>query len=158
MRTKTMNNGATPLFVAYPDSSLRHDINRLRELWHKVQGDRNRDAIFVYLTAVFELVEWWTAERREIECGRRALRINGLATTEALEPFAAVIAASVAPSRLDRRQLNKYSRALLYAAACDCSSKRLKRFINEQGGINDCAAECAWRLRRLSRQCREREQ
>jgi hypothetical protein len=154
MQTKTLNIGSTPLFVAYPDASLREDLNRRRVLWKKVQADRSRDAIYEYLTAVYELVEWWTMEKREIEYARRALRINGLIVTEEPEPFAAVIAASVAPGRLDRRQASKYSRALLYAAACDCRSKTLKRFIKEQGGLNDCAAECARRLRRLSRQCR----
>jgi len=158
MRTKVLTKGNQLIYVPYLDASLNESIKRLRKLWKKVQADRNRDAVYDFLTAVFELVEWWTAERREAEYAQRALRINGLIATAKPEPFAAVIAASVAPGRLDRRQLNKYSRALIYAAACDCTSKRLKRFIKEQGGINDCAAECAWRLRRLSRQCREMEQ
>jgi len=158
MRTKVLNKGNQHIYVHYPDASLNESIKRLRELWKKVQADRSRDAIYEYLTAVCELVEWWAAERREIEYAQRALRVNGLIVTEEPEPFAAVIAASVAPGRLDRRQLNKYSRALRYAAACDCNSKRLKRFIKEQGGINDCAAECASRLRRLSRQCQDMEQ
>jgi hypothetical protein len=135
--------------VGYPDISLNQDIKRLRDLWHKVQGDRDRDAIYDYLTAVYELVEWWTVERRTIDRARRALRLNGLIVPEEPEPFAAVIAASVAPSHLDRRQLSKYARALQYAAARDCRAKKLKGFIKDRhGGINRCAAKVSRRLRR----------
>ena len=128
--------------VGYPDVSLNQDIKRLREIWHKVQGDRDRDAIYDYLTAVYELVEWWTVERRAIDRAGRALRLNGLVVTEEPEPFAAVIAASVAPARLDRRQASRYARALKYAAARDCRAKTLKGFIKDRhGGINRCAAK-----------------
>jgi hypothetical protein len=135
--------------VGYPDISLNQDIRRLRDLWHKVQGDRDRDAVYDFLTAVYELVEWWTVERRAIDRARRALRLNGLLVVEEPEPFAAVIAASVAPARLDRRQASKYARALQYAAARDCRAKTLKGFIKDRhGGINRCAAKFGRRLMR----------
>lgn len=135
--------------VGYYDTSLNHDIKRLRDIWHKVQADRDRDAIYDYLAAVFELVEWWAVERRAVERAERALRINGLLVREEPEPFAAVIAASVAPARLDRRQLSKYARALQYAAARHCRAKKLKGFVKDRhGGINRCAAKFSQRLRR----------
>lgn len=126
--------------VSYPDISLNQDIKRLRELWHKVQADRDRDAIYDYLIAVYELVEWWAVERRAVERAERALRLNGLLMPEEPDPFAAVIAASIAPRRLDRRQLSKYARVLRYAAARRRRAKQLKEFIKERGGLNACAA------------------
>lgn len=134
--------------VAYPDVSLNQDIKRLRALWNKVQADRHRDAIFDYLSGVYEVIEWWTAEGRAIDRARKALRVNGLVPIEEPEPFAAVIAASVAPGRLDRRQLSKYARALRYAAVRECRAKKLKGFIKDRGGINGCAARFNRRLRR----------
>lgn len=126
--------------VPYPDSSLNQDIKRLREVWDKVQADRHRDAIYDYLTAVFELVEWWTVERRAVELAERALRITGLLVPEEPDPFAAVIAASVAPRRLDRRQLSKYVRVLRQAFGRRCRARQLKHFIKNRGGLNDCIA------------------
>jgi hypothetical protein len=135
--------------VGYLDPALNQDIERLRELWQQVQASRDRDAIYRFLRAAYELVLCWKVERHEVQHARRALKINGLAPPEEPEPFAAVIAASVSPGKLDRRQVSKYSRALRHAAACDCRPKELKRFIKGRwGGLNGCAAQFARHFRR----------
>lgn len=127
--------------VGYVDTALNQDIERLRECWQTVQASRPRGAIFDYLRAAYELVLCWKVERQEIQRARRALKINGIAPPEDPEPFAAVIAASVSPKKLDRRQASKYSRVLRYAAARDCHPKRLKGFIERHGGLNRTAAK-----------------
>jgi len=124
--------------VSYPDISLNQDIKRLRAIWRKVQADRDRDAIYDYLTAVYELVEWWAVERRAVERAERALRISGLLAPENPDPFAAVIAATIAPDRFDRRKASKYARALRLAFGRDCRAKKLKDFIKNRGGLNAC--------------------
>ena len=130
--------------VGYSDTSLNQEIERLRDLWQKVQASRNRDAIYEFLTAAYELVLCWKVERQQVQRARRALKINGLAPPKDPEPFAAVIAASISPRKLDRRQLSKYSRALQWAARLDCHPRDLKRRIKDRrGGLNACAA--AWR-------------
>lgn len=135
--------------VGYPDTSLNQEIERLRDLWQKVQTCQARDAIYQFLRASYALVLCWKEEEQEIQRARRALKINGLAPPEDPEPFAAVIAASVSPSKLDRRQLSKYSRALRYAAQRGCHPKDLKRLIQHRhGGLNACAAKYSKRLRR----------
>jgi hypothetical protein len=134
--------------VGYADTALNQEIERLREAWEKVQSSRDRDAIYEYLRAAYELVLCWKVECHEIQRARRALKINGLAPPEEPEPFAAVIAASVSPKKLDRRQLSKYSRVLRCAGSFDCRPKRLKRFIKDRGGLNSCATRFGRRLRR----------
>jgi hypothetical protein len=134
--------------VTYPDVSLNQDIKRLREVWRKVQGERDRDAIYDYLAAVYEVIEWWTLENRAAERAGRALRITGLVIPEQPEPFAAVIMASLAPERLDRRQINKWSRALRYALRHECRASKLMAFIKDHGGLNSCAEGFSRNLRR----------
>jgi hypothetical protein len=135
--------------VSYPDTSVNQDIERLREVWEKVQTSRARDAIYEFLKAAYELVLCWKVECHEIQRARRALKINGLAPPAKPEPFAAVMAASVSPKKLDRRQLSKYSRALQYAASRRCRPRDLKRFIQDRrGGLNACAAKYSRRLGR----------
>jgi hypothetical protein len=127
--------------VGYVDQALFQDIERLRDLWQKVQASRARDAIYDYLAAAYQLVLCWQVEHRERQRARRALKINGLAPPKNPEPFGAVIAASVAPKKLDRRQLSKYSRVLRFAARLNCHPSDFKRLIKDRcGGINSCAA------------------
>ena len=63
--------------------TLRQDLQRLRTAWEESQASRARDAIYQYLTAVFDLVAWWVADNRAIERGRKAL---GLGTGRLANP------------------------------------------------------------------------
>lgn len=134
--------------VSYPDASLNQDLKRLHRVWDKVQRNRARDEIYDFLTAVFELIEWWAAEGQELQRAERALRITGKSVPEKIEPFAAVLAACLAPDRLDRRYLSRYTRVLRYAAALGCRTKKLEAFIRRNGGLNGCAARFSRRLGR----------
>jgi hypothetical protein len=46
---------------------LRQDVERLRGIWADCQANRDRNAIYGYLNAVYGLVAWWAAEGRETE-------------------------------------------------------------------------------------------
>jgi hypothetical protein len=46
--------------VPYTTKALRQDLLRIRNAWEESQASRDRDAIYGYLTAVFNLVAWWT--------------------------------------------------------------------------------------------------
>jgi hypothetical protein len=85
--------------VSYPDTSLAQDIKRLHRLWRNVQIDRHRDAIYKFLTGVYELVECWRVERLVAYRAKRALIITGDAAREQLEPFGAILTAAIAPDR-----------------------------------------------------------
>jgi hypothetical protein len=127
--------------VGYADVALNQDIERLRELWEKVQASRDRDAIYDYLRVAYELVLCWMVECQESQRARRALKINGLAPLKDPEPFAAVIAASVSPKKLDRRQLSKYARVLRFSARLNIHPRDFKRVVKDRfGGLNACAA------------------
>ena len=77
--------------IPYSSAALRQDLQRVRGVWDDCQADRDRNAIYGYLTAVFALVAWWTAEGREIDRARRALRLQRLEVTDREDPFASVI-------------------------------------------------------------------
>ena len=124
--------------VGYSTSSMAADLARLRDSWRYAQRNRERDAIFSFLSNVFELVAWWAFERKSDQHAVRALALKGLAIPRIVEPYGAVIAASVAPERIDKRAVSKWSRALRFAAACKPQKKRLRAFIKSQGGINAC--------------------
>jgi hypothetical protein len=125
--------------IPYSSEAIRQDLVRVRVAWEGAQSSRDRDAIYGYLTAVFALVAWWTAERREIDRARRALRLQRLKVSDGEDPFAAIIRCTADPAKADKRTRSKWSRALRYAAVYKPDSEALDRFIQRKGGINECA-------------------
>ena len=134
--------------VSYSNGSLAADLARLRDTWREVQSSCNRDAIFLFLTDVFELVRWWAFDKKESERADRALAIKGLRSRQKIEPYSAVIVATIAPKKIDKRTVSKWSRALRFAAARKPRKKPLRAFIKDEGGINACATAYSHRFKR----------
>jgi hypothetical protein len=133
--------------VPYSNEAMRQDLQRVRNAWDDCQASRDRNAIYRYLTAVYGLMVWWTAEGREVNRARRALRLQRLEVTDREDPFASVIRATADPAKADKRTRSKWSRVMRYAAACRRDSEALDQFIWRKGGINACAARYSRRLR-----------
>jgi hypothetical protein len=134
--------------VPYGTQGLRQDLLRVRNAWEESQASRDRDAIYGYLTAVFNLVAWWTAEHRALERAHKALRLQRMCPFDDEEPFAAVIRCTADPAKVDKRTRSKWSRALRYALACKSATETLDRFMKRKGGINECAGHFTKRLGR----------
>jgi hypothetical protein len=134
--------------IPYTDEALKQDLLRVQNAWDESQARRARDAIYTYLTAVFELVAWWMAENRALERAQKALRLRRIGSTDHDEPFAAIIRCTADPAKVDKRTRSKWSRALRYALAYKLTSEPLDQFIKRKGGINSCAAKFASHLRR----------
>jgi hypothetical protein len=64
----------TPTTFSHRDNASVHVVllRRVRVASEEVQSSRDRDAIYGYLTAVFTLVAWWSAE------GQRSTELAGL--------------------------------------------------------------------------------
>jgi hypothetical protein len=102
--------------VPYSKDALREDLTRVRLAWEECQGSRDRNAIYGYLSAVFDLVIWWVAEGRAVSRARWALQLQGVDVPHADEPFAAIIFATADRQKVDKRTRSKWSRVLRYAA------------------------------------------
>jgi hypothetical protein len=134
--------------IPYSTTALRQDLTRVRNAWAKCQRRRRRDAIYTYLSAVYDLVTWWAAEEREVERVRRALRSRLLDVPEREDPFAAVIRCTTDPARVDMRTRSKWSRVMRYAATVKDQDEPFQQFVQRKGGINRCAARYTQLLRR----------
>jgi hypothetical protein len=75
--------------------------------------------IYGYLSAVFDLVTWWSAENCAVERARRALQLRNIAPSDHDEPFAAIIFCTADRKKVDRRTRSKWSRVLRGVQA-DC--------------------------------------
>jgi hypothetical protein len=126
--------------VPYSKEALRQDLLRVRSAWEDCQASRERNAIYGYLSAVFDLVMWWKVEDRAISWARWALQLqrSDLPTTD--EPFAAIIRCTADPAKVDKRTRSKWSRVMRYAAEYKTNAEPLAAFIQRKGGINKCAS------------------
>ena len=135
--------------VAFTDRVLKVNLERIETAWENCQSSRDRDAVYGYLTAVFELVRWWQQFDIAEEYSRRAMcRKAGRPVDHVPEPFAAIILCTADPTKVDYRMRSKWSRALRYAAKFKRFEESLAAFIKRKGGINKCAARYARRLGR----------
>ena len=126
--------------IPYSREALRQDLTRVRIAWDECQSSRDRNAIYGYLSAVFDLVTWWAAEDRAVSRARWALRLCRLDLPTSDEPFAAIILCTADRQKVDKRTRSKWSRVLRYAAEYKTNAEPLAAFVQRKGGINKCAA------------------
>ena len=133
-------HGHDPTSIPFTMEAMKANLLRLQNEWDAVQASRDRDAIYRYLSAVFELVEWWDQEGKAVNRAYRALHQRGYPSVREPEPFAALILCTSDPVKVDDRTRSKWSRALRFAAKNKDLDEPLRDFIKRKGGINACAA------------------
>jgi hypothetical protein len=133
--------------IPYPADAMRQDLQRVRNVWDECQSNRDRDAIYSYLNAVYDLVSWWRVEGRELDRARQALRLERLDAFDHEDPFAAVIRCTADPAKADKRTRSKWSHVMRYAVEHKELPEPLGTFVKRKGGINKCAG----RFSRLKR-------
>ena len=150
MPTKTSDASAQqPIHVPFSNEALQANLLRLEDEWDSYQSARDRDSIYGYLNAVFELVLWWAHDQKAAAYAKRALRLRGHGiNVKNPEPFAAVILCTADPAKADFRTRSKWSRVLRYAAEYKDIGEPLGAFIKRKGGINKCAERFTRRLGR----------
>jgi hypothetical protein len=128
---------------------LRQRLGAVCNAWDDFQECRKRDAVYVYLKAVFALVVDCKGRRRTKTLVRRAYQFAGLSFDKDADPFAAVIRCT-SERNVDSKTISKWARALRYVVYYKKPRIPLKRFVKEMGGINACAERYAVYLGRGS--------
>jgi hypothetical protein len=135
--------------INFSTDVLKANLQRLEREWETYQSTRDRDGIYGYLTAVFELVTVWAHEGTAVDYARWALWLRGhRSAVVSPEPFAAVISCTADCKKVENRTRSKWSRVLRYAAKFKDLDEPLSDFVRRRGGLNKCAARYARRLGR----------
>jgi hypothetical protein len=122
------------------DPTVDDDLAEMCKGWKAFQSTRKRDAVFEYLTTVFQIVARWKEQHCAKAKSHQALRATRhLTVIRSHEPFAAVIFCTSNPRIVDAKTRSKWSRALRYAEGFKPDNQSLAQFIKGQGGINECA-------------------
>ena len=141
--------------IPFSAEAMRASLLRLEGEWEMVQASHDGDAVYGYLTAVFELVSWWAQEGTAVNRANRALHLRRHSSASEAEPFAALILTTADRGKVDDRMRSNWSRVLRYAAEFKNLGEPLRNFImKRKGGINECATRIARRLwRSKSKAC-----
>jgi hypothetical protein len=132
--------GSSPLATRPADHSAWALLAAPVALPAGVLSDASNPRKRTYLGAVYGVVSWWSAEGREIDRARRALRLGRLEISDREHAFAATIRCAAQPAKADKRIRSKWSRLMRYAAVYKSDSEALGQFIQRKRGINACAA------------------
>lgn len=65
-------HGREPTAMPFSTEALRANLLRLENEWEAYQTARDRDAVYGYLSLVFELVSWWAQEGRAVDRAHRS--------------------------------------------------------------------------------------
>jgi hypothetical protein len=126
-----------------PISSIEAELAEIRRAWERYRSTNSRDAIYIYLTAVFGIVMRWQRLNCALKKSRAALRLRPNPPQMKPEPFAIVIFCTADPKIVDAKTRSKWSRVLRYAARVKPAGQRLTDFVKSNGGLNECARKFA---------------
>jgi hypothetical protein len=125
-----------------PIARVRRRLEKIRDVWDDFQANRDRDAVYGYLEAVFAIVEHYKTRRKTNKLLRHAFQFASLPFDKAADPFTAVIRCT-SEDAVDNKTVSKWARALRYVSRCKERGIPLREFMKEAGGVNACADEYA---------------
>jgi hypothetical protein len=117
---------------------LRRRFWEIREEWQSFQKNRDRDAVYGYLEAVYGIVTHHKLRHGIRRLLRQAFSFANVPIDNSVDPFTGIIRCTCEDGA-DNKTISKWSRALRYVASCGVPRKRLKAFMKELGGVNACA-------------------
>jgi len=121
-------------------SEIEVELAAVKRAWAKYRSTKGRDAVYIYLEAVFDLVRRWQRLNCAIKKSQAALGLQADPPQMKPEPFCIVIFCTANLQVADSKTRSKWSRALRYARKTKPSNQHLTDFIKSSGGINEVLA------------------
>ena len=73
--------------IPFSVEALKATLQRLESEYWAYQDKRDREAVFGYLSAVFETVAWWSHERKAKKYAQQALGLQRPPVPKIADPF-----------------------------------------------------------------------
>ena len=124
-------------------ATIEAELAKVGIAWARYQSTNSRNAVYIYLEAVFALVRRWQSLNCAVDNSQAALRLQHDAPQMKPEPFGIVIFCTSDPDVAEAKTRSKWSRALRFAQKNKPGNQRLTEFVKSQGGLNQCAYQFA---------------
>jgi hypothetical protein len=112
-------------------ASIEAELAKVGSAWARYQSTNRRNAVYIYLEAVFALVRRWQDLNCAVENSRAALRLQADTPQMKPEPFGIVIFCTSDPEIADAKTRSKWSRVLRFARKAKPANQRLTDFLNQ---------------------------
>jgi hypothetical protein len=117
--------------------SIERQFAQARKAWVRYRSTRQRDAVYDYLSVVFDIVRRRKMLGHNRTCSRHALTATKHhCAIRTRDPFAIVIFCTSDPQVVDARTRSKWSRALRFADSFKPDGQSVAEFFKSQGGVN----------------------
>ena len=110
-RTAQINRGAIRTSQE-PAEIVETNLAKIREAWNQYQSTNNRNAVYIYLTAIYNVVRKWRRIDLVDDYCALALHFHRDHIDMEPEPFAILIYCTADPEKVDKKARSKWSRAL----------------------------------------------
>ncbi len=120
--------------------SIERQFAQARKAWARYQSTRQRDAIYGYLSVVFEIVQRWkmfgNVKAYSVHAHTDA---NRRGKTRSRDPYSITIFCTSDSRIVDAKTRSEWSKALQFAARTKPAGQPVWTFMKSQGGINECS-------------------
>jgi hypothetical protein len=120
--------------------ALHRELQELVRIFDDLQETRDRDAVYLYLRAVYWFVMRWKCRKKTRRLVRGIQEFAVEKVDRDAEAFATVIRCT---TNVDAKTRSKWSRVLRFVEQYNRKRQPFKEFIKERGGINECASRFA---------------
>ena len=111
---------------------------RARKAWREYEANRkvDKNAVYIYLQAVFDVVQEWKEMGMANEYSLQALKQHDFPIRMKPDPYARVIYCT---SEVDAKTRSKWAKIMQWVARSNKRGRSFTEFVTKNGGLNRCA-------------------
>jgi len=128
---------STSTLLGQREDPVTTGLTRARKAWDKYQSnaDYDRDAVYVYLEAVFVLVQQWKKMEMADKYSLHALKRQEFPIKMKTDPYARLIYCT---SEAGPKTRSKWAKVMRWVADHNKKGEPLGEFVKGHGGLNEC--------------------
>jgi hypothetical protein len=133
-----LNPESTSTLLGQRANPVEAGFARARRAWREYEANRkfDKNAVYVYLEAVFDLVQQWKKMGVADEYSLKALKRQEFRIRMKPDPYARVIYCT---SEVDAKTRSKWAKIMQWVARSNKRGRSFTEFVTKNGGLNSCA-------------------
>jgi hypothetical protein len=135
-----LNRGSKSARSVQLEDPVVGGLERARRAWHEYEANRkvDKNAVYVYLKAVFDVVQKWKEMGMANEYSLRALKQHEFPIRMKGDPYIRVIYCTSEVD--DAKTRSKWAKVMRWVANHNKKGEPFGEFVKRHGGVNECVS------------------